>query len=100
LKLLKKVILYLAITVLVVLIAVVVSVFLFKDRIIQEFVREANKQLSTPVKVAKIEVSIFENFPRLSIVLNDVYVEDSHEGIYPLTHSAESLFWNGCDCGF
>ena len=102
LKLLKKVLLWLSVTLLVILIAVVASVFLFKDRIIQEFVREANKQLSTPVKVGKIDVSIFENFPRLSIVLNDVYVEDSHEGIYPLITARKISFqmnatdvWNG-----
>jgi hypothetical protein len=71
-------------TISVLLVALIVSVFLFKDRIINEFIREANKQLSTPVKIGKIEVSMLQQFPQLSIVLNDVYVEDSHPGQYPL----------------
>lgn len=83
-KKLRRILLYLLLTIGTLLIALVVSVFLFQDRIIQEFIREANKQLNTPVKIGKIEVSTFQDFPRISIVLNDVYVEDSHPGLYPL----------------
>src|SRR5690606_31786264 len=68
----------------VLLIAAVGSVFLFKDKIIQQFIREANKQLSTPVKIGEIDVSLFEDFPHLSIVFKDVYIEDSHPEQYPL----------------
>jgi len=84
LKRLKKIFLYLLLTILILAVGLVVSVFLFKDRIIREFVNEANKSLNTPVKVAKIDVSALENFPNLSIVMTDVYVEDSHPGNYPL----------------
>jgi hypothetical protein len=84
LKNLKKVLFYLAIVVGVLLITLVTSVFLFKDKIINQFVREANKSLNTPVKLGKIDVSIFQDFPMFSIVLTDVYIEDSHEGLYPL----------------
>lgn len=66
------------------LLALIVSVFLFQDKIIQQFIQEANKRLATPVDVRKIEVSIFQHFPQLSIVLHDVYVDDSHAGKYPL----------------
>ncbi|HEY0771494.1 MAG TPA: hypothetical protein VGD31_14305, partial [Sphingobacteriaceae bacterium] len=83
-KTLRRVFFYLLLAISVLLIALVGSVFLFKDRIIKQFIVEANKHLSTPVKVGKIEVSVFEEFPQLSIVLNNVYVEDSHEGQYPL----------------
>jgi hypothetical protein len=68
----------------VILVALVSSVLLFKERIIQQFIIVANKQLNTPVNVGKIDVSIFQHFPRLSIVLTDVYIEDSHQGNYPL----------------
>jgi hypothetical protein len=61
-----------------------VSVFIYKDKVINEFIREANKNLNTPVKIGTMDVSWFTDFPNLSIVLNDVYVEDSHEGLYPL----------------
>lgn len=68
----------------VVLVTLTASVYFFKDQIINEFIREANKSLSTPVKPGKVEVSWFEDFPNLSIVFHDVYVEDSHDGQYPL----------------
>jgi len=58
----------------------VVSVYLFKDRIINQFIQEANKSLNTPVSVKKIDVSALSDFPSLAIVFHDVYVEDSHPG--------------------
>lgn len=67
-------------------------VFLFKDRIINQFIREANKNLSTKVKIGKTDISWFERFPNLSIVLTNVYVEDSHEGIYPLLTAEKVSF--------
>lgn len=72
--------------------ALVVSVFLFKERIIRQFIAEANKQLSTPVRVGELDVSIIRHFPRLSIVLNDVYIEDSHPGNYPLFTARQLSF--------
>jgi hypothetical protein len=92
LKTFRRILIYLLITVSTLLVALVVSVFLFQDRIIQEFIREANKQLNTPVKIGKIEVSTFQDFPRISIVLNDVYVEDSHPGLYPLLTATRISF--------
>jgi hypothetical protein len=84
--------LYVALALGVVFIALITSVFLFKDRIIQQFIREANKQLNTPIKVGKIDVSILDHFPNLSIVMTDVYVEDSHAGDYPLLTAAKLSF--------
>jgi len=69
-----------------------VSAFLFKDQIIKQFILKANEQLSTPVKIGKIDVSIFQSFPRISIVFNDVYVEDSHPGLYPLLTAKQVSF--------
>lgn len=88
----KKVFFYLLLTIGVLLIASVGSVFLFKDKIIQQFIREANKQLSTPVKIGEIDVSLFEDFPHLSIVFKDVYIEDSHPEQYPLFTAASLSF--------
>ncbi len=84
LKRFKKILKYGLGAVLVVTVAAVASVFLFKDRIIQQFIREANKSLGTPVTIGLIDVSVWDDFPRLSIVFTDVYVEDSHPGKYPL----------------
>jgi AsmA-like C-terminal region len=84
LKPLKKVFFYLTLTLLVVIASLMISVFLFKDRIIHQFVNEANKNLNTPVKIGKIDISVFSDFPNLAIEFTDVYIEDSHPGNYPL----------------
>jgi hypothetical protein len=58
--------------------------YLFKDQIIARFVDEANKHLATPVKIGKIDVNLWGQFPLMAIEFNDVYVEDSHSQIFPL----------------
>ncbi len=83
-KRVKKIFLVFLAVLLVLVSATVASLFLFKDRIIQQFIREANKSLGTPVKIGQIKVTVLDDFPRLSIVFSDVYVEDSHPGQYPL----------------
>jgi uncharacterized protein YhdP len=92
LKLFKKILFYVALGVAVVVLSLTISVFLFKDKIINQFIREANKQLNTPVKVGKMEVSLWTSFPKISIVMKDVYVEDSHPGQYPLLTAGEISF--------
>ena len=93
LKIAKKIVFYLALTLTVVFIATTTSVFLFKDRIIHQFIEEANKSLSTPVKVGKIDVSSWNDFPNLAIVCTDVYVEDSQPGNYPLVTAKTVSFY-------
>jgi len=93
LKQLKKVLFYLMLTLLVLVAGLMISVFLFKDRIIQQFVSEANKSLNTPVKIGKIDVSVFSDFPNLAIEFTDVYIEDSHPGNYPLL-TADRISFN------
>ncbi len=88
----RRFFIYLGLAVAVVLISLIGSVLLFKDRIIRQFIAEANKHLNTPVKVGELDVSILRHFPRLSIVLNDVYVEDSHPGNYPLLTAKQLSF--------
>jgi hypothetical protein len=72
--------------------SLILSAFLFKEKIISQFIREANKSLNTPVKIGKMDISMFQDFPQLSIVLNDVYIEDSHDGQYPLLTASEVSF--------
>ncbi len=76
----KRILFYFALTVVTLLVALVISVYLFKDRIINQFIQEANKSLNTPVSIRKIDVSALSDFPSLAIVFHDVYVEDSHPG--------------------
>jgi hypothetical protein len=77
---LKKVLLYFVLTLVTLVVALLVSVYVFKDRIINQFIREANKSLNTPVTIRKVDVSALSDFPSMSIVFHDVYVEDSHPG--------------------
>lgn len=91
-KILKKIALYLVLAIVVLTVSLVVSAFLFKDSIIRNFIEAANQNLKTPVKIGKLDVSVFEEFPQLSIVLTDVSVEDSHEGQYPLLTAAKISF--------
>lgn len=92
LKTFRKVIFYVVLVILVTVVSLVVSAFLFKDQIIKQFILKANEQLSTPVKIGKIDVSVFQSFPKISIVFRDVYVEDSHEGLYPLLTARQVSF--------
>lgn len=98
----KKILLYFLLVVGVVFVTLTASVFYYKDRIINEFIRQANKSLNTPVKIGKTDVTWFADFPNLSIVFKDVYIEDSHPGIYPLLTANVISFqlnvidlWNG-----
>lgn len=80
----RKILIYIGLAAGVIVVSLIISVFLFKDKIVRTFLAEANKQINTPIKVAEIDVSIFTHFPNLSIELKKVYVEDSQPGNYPL----------------
>lgn len=75
-----------------IVVSLALSAFLFKDKIIRNFIEAINQDLNTKVKVGKFDVSVFQKFPKLSIVLTDVYVEDSHEGQYPLLTAGQVSF--------
>ncbi|MFM8914128.1 MAG: hypothetical protein ACKOE6_14620, partial [Flammeovirgaceae bacterium] len=90
---LKRAILFALLGIVIISVGSIASLFLFKDRIIQEFVKEANKTLSTPVKIGKIEISTWRDFPNVAIVFTDVYVEDSHPGDYPLLTARRISFY-------
>ena len=91
-KTFRKILFYLTLVCGVLLVSLTITVFLFQDKIVNQFIREANKQLNTPIKIGTIEVSLWKQFPKLSIVMKDVYVEDSHPGQYPLLTAAEVSF--------
>ena len=91
-KIFRKILFYVLLAFAVLIVSLTASVFFFKERIISQFIREANKNLNTPVNIGKMDISVFQNFPQLSIVLRDVYIEDSHEGKYPLFTAEEVSF--------
>ncbi len=91
-KIVRKILLYAGLAILVVVVSLTVSVFLFKEKILNQFIAQANKSLNTPVEIGKMDVSMLRDFPRLSIVFTDVYVEDSHPGKYPLLTAKSIAF--------
>lgn len=93
LKRLKRLFFFFSLAIGVILIASLISFFLFKDRIIQQFITEVNKNLNTPVKIGQIDISLWADFPNLAININDVYIEDSQRGNYPLLTAEKISFY-------
>lgn len=91
-RLLRKTLAYLFGAVAVIAIGLAASVYFFKDRIIQQFIAEANQHLNTPITIGKIDVSVWADFPNLSIVFKDVYIEDSHPGKDTLVWARQIAF--------
>lgn len=91
-RLLRKTLAYLVGALVVIAIGLAASVYFFKDRIIQQFIAEANQHINTPITIGKIDVSVWADFPNLSIVFKDVYIEDSHPGKDTLVWARQIAF--------
>jgi uncharacterized protein involved in outer membrane biogenesis len=76
-KKVRKFILYTFGTLLVLILLVTALGFIYQDKIINLIVSEINKDLNTKVEVKKIELSLFRHFPEVTIVFNDVVVDES-----------------------
>lgn len=59
-----------------------ISLYVYKDRIVRQLIREANKQINTPINVEKIELDLIEKFPQIAISLDNINVEES----WPQSH--------------
>jgi len=77
LKKLRRYVFYFLLGLVLLLGGAVAGVWLGQDRIIALFVEEVNHYLSTPVQVGKMEVSLLDQFPRVSITLTNVRVSGS-----------------------
>lgn len=95
---LRKILIYSGSAILLVLILAVGSTFLLKDKIVSRFIEEANKHIATPIKIGKMDITVFSHFPNMSIEFRDVYVEDSYPEIFPLfTAKRISFSFNAYD---
>lgn len=83
-RLVRKILFYLLLAIVLMVTGSAVYLLANKERIIREFIRQANTQLNTPVRIGEIDVSPWSSFPNFSIILSDVYVEDSQPGKSPL----------------
>ncbi|MCX8021133.1 MAG: hypothetical protein N2747_11650, partial [Chitinophagaceae bacterium] len=91
-KVFKKTLLYLLLLLLTALFALILSAFLFSDQLINEFIRKANTRLNTRITIGKTKVDVFSHFPSLALDFNNVYIEDTHAGQYPLLTAGRIAF--------
>lgn len=90
-RIIKKVLLIGALSVLAILGGSILATILYKDELISHFIREANKQLATPINVEKIHVSAFKNFPQITLSFDKTVVKESYKhSNFPLLE-AESI---------
>ncbi|MDH5602699.1 MAG: AsmA family protein, partial [Cyclobacteriaceae bacterium] len=78
-KYFRKVLFYMVFSLLIIFTTAVVLVVVYQDQIKGKIIRNLNGHINTPIDVKKIEVSIFENLPYISIVLNETVVSESRE---------------------
>ena len=77
LKYIKKGFIYLFFTMVVLVVATTVTVYLYQDKLVGQLIREGNKHLLTPVHAEKIEATIWKNFPSVSVALHNVVIEEN-----------------------
>jgi len=70
----KKYLKYFALVILIILIAIVATPFIFKGKIIELSKQEINKQLNAEIKFGEFDLSIISSFPNLLFEINDVKV--------------------------
>lgn len=85
---------------LILLIGVIISIpFLFKDRIKELAIEEANKMLYAEIAVGDFDLTIFSTFPKMKFQFNDVSItgQDEFEGLKLInvkTLEARLDFWS------
>lgn len=68
-------------------------VYTYQDQILQRFIAEANRYISTPVQAKKISLSLLEQFPHISVTFDQVYIPGSLEEYNaPLAEAAQLYF--------
>lgn len=75
-KLAKKILIWLIITIATVAIALSVAGYLMRDKIVSYITQEINKQLTTEIKVASIDFTLWKKFPHASIEFSKVSAEN------------------------
>lgn len=92
-KLIKKILLYLIIAAFTILAGSIIATFLYRDQLIDHFIRQANKSINTPIHVDKVSVSSLDNFPKISLSFENIYIEESFAGSsYPLLQARKLNF--------
>jgi hypothetical protein len=74
----KKILLWTLIITTLIVVQGFIVMFVYQDEIKNLAVKELNKQLNTPIKVGKIDFSLFEHFPFAAISFPDVEMKESN----------------------
>ena len=70
----KKILKYLGIVILVLLIAIIATPFIFKGKLIELTKSQINEQVNAKIEFGEFDLSIFSSFPNLLFEINDVKV--------------------------
>lgn len=65
--------------------------YYYQDRILQQFVHEANRYLTVPVSTEQVSLTFLSSFPRVSVALDDVQIA-GHPDAPPLAEVAHVNF--------
>ncbi len=95
-KLARKIFLWIAGIVLIIVIQGFMLIYIYENEIKLAAVSKLNEQLNTPIKVGKIELSYFKHFPFLSLRFPNVQIYDSNLDHTDILLSADeiSMFFN------
>ena len=74
----KKILLWTLIITALIVVQGFIVMFVYQDEIKNLAVKELNKQLNSPIKVGKIDFSLFEHFPFAAISFPDVEMKESN----------------------
>lgn len=92
-SLIKRIFFYFLLSAFLLLSAVVALSYIYQDKIISLFIEEANKHIKTPVNVGKINFSILEKFPHLSIGMDNIVIQEGiHGSTAPLAKAKRIYF--------
>ncbi len=76
-RILKKILSWILITAVILISATTISIFIYKDRLIQHLIRVANQHITTPIHIDDIDINTWDKFPNISLSLHNVLIEES-----------------------
>ncbi|HEY4799648.1 MAG TPA: AsmA-like C-terminal region-containing protein [Bacteroidia bacterium] len=90
-KLLKKILKWLGISLLLLIIFIIVAPFIFKDKIVAFVKEEANKQLNAKVDFGEFDLTLFKSFPAFTLSVDKVSVANTGDFVGDTLFSVKNL---------
>jgi len=76
-RILKKILSWILITAVILISAVTISIFIYKDRLIQHLISVINQHITTSIQIDNIDINTWDKFPNISLSLHNVLIEES-----------------------